>query len=70
MGRRLSGNREWATKIPECEWPPPEHPKKAPEHLEHAKAAHHAHVAHAQHLHSHHHADEAAKSHLEEHGKP
>jgi hypothetical protein len=35
----------------------------------HEKAAHHAHTAHAHHLHSHRHADEPAKSHLEEHGK-
>jgi hypothetical protein len=36
----------------------------------HEKAAHHAHIAQAGDIiHSHHHADEAAKSHLEDHGK-
>ena len=36
---------------------------------QHEKAAHHAHTARGHALHARHHSDEAAKSHMEEHGK-
>src|SRR5262249_24366611 len=49
-----------------------EHHRKAAEHHDdgnHEKAAHHAHVAQGHLHHATHHAAEAAKSHLEDHGK-